>query len=140
MKCPLCGKDNSVTLTRRNNVPVIQNVIFRDAEASKKVSVKNISLEICRECDFVFNSEFDYVDYSVGYENNQTYSKVFSDYMENLAEKVVKKVEKLKGKIGVIEIGCGQGVFLKNIERKSRGGVHAFSMDLIQRIENVIVI
>ena len=41
MKCPLCGKDNSVTLTRRNNVPVIQNVIFRDAEASKKVSVKN---------------------------------------------------------------------------------------------------
>ena len=85
MKCPLCGKDNSVTLTRRNNVPVIQNVIFRDAEASKKVSVKNISLEICRECDFVFNSEFDYVDYSVGYENNQTYSKVFSDYMENLA-------------------------------------------------------
>ena len=139
MKCPLCGKDNSVTLTRRNNVPVIQNVIFRDAEASKKVSVKNISLEICRECDFVFNSEFDYVDYSVGYENNQTYSKVFSDYMENLAEKVVKKVEKLKGKIGVIEIGCGQGVFLKNIERKIRG-VHAFSMDLIQRIENVIVI
>lgn len=139
MKCPLCGKDNSVTLTRRNNVPVIQNVIFRDAEASKKVSVKNISLEICRECDFVFNSEFDYVDYSVGYENNQTYSKAFSDYMENLAEKVVKKVEKLKGKIGVIEIGCGQGVFLKNIERKIRG-VHAFSMDLIQRIENVIVI
>ena len=139
MKCPLCGKDNSVTLTRRNNVPVIQNVIFRDAEASKKVSVKNISLEICRECDFVFNSEFDYVDYSVGYENNQTYSKVFSDYMENLAEKVVKKVEKLKGKIGVIEIGCGQGVFLKNIERKIRG-VHAFSMDLIQRIENVRVI
>lgn len=121
MKCPLCGKDNSVTLTRRNNVPVIQNVIFRDAEASKKVSVKNISLEICRECDFVFNSEFDYVDYSVGYENNQTYSKAFSDYMENLAEKVVKKVEKLKGKIGVIEIGCGQGVFLKNIERKIRG-------------------
>lgn len=58
------------------------------------------------------------MNYSADYENTQTYSSYFYDYLNNLAHYLTEKYN-LIGK-QIFEIGCGKGEFLKLLCEKNR--------------------
>lgn len=118
MKCPLCGSEHLELLAHRQSVPVLQNVICRNDEEAHQVPKGEIELYQCCSCEFVFNSAYRQVDYDVSYENYQGCSPLFSDYLDNEAQQVADYVNELNEDALLIEIGCGQGDFLKNVMRR----------------------
>ena len=97
------------------SIPVnsVMNCLSReDARAFPR---GDLSLGICRECGFIWNTCFDpeAVRYSSACEESQGSSPTFSAFAKSLAQYLVDKY-KLNGK-RIVEIGCGKGEFLKYI-------------------------
>jgi len=61
----------------------------------------------------VYNASFqsDLVIYDPAYNNDQTTSGVFKSHMQSVAA----IIEKNMGKTGIVEVGCGKGVFLETL-------------------------
>lgn len=97
----------------RNEVPILQNVSFENRKEARNIKRGKINLSCCRKCGFIFNSAFKDIIYTQTYENDQSYSHMFAKHVENLAVKVSKVINSLKGTVKIVEIGCGQGNFLK---------------------------
>ena len=145
MKCPLCGKDNLALVIERRNVPVMQNIICNTFEESINTKRGNIELYKCLTCDFVFNSVYRQVDYDDSYENYQGYSDLFSTYEAGNAARVADYIDSFHESILLVEIGCGQGNFLRQVIDKLHskqtkafgfdpsytGGIHAGDKYLI---------
>lgn len=113
MICPICQSESEEFLCREA-VPVNQNSIFRSQSAAVSAPRGDLSLAVCRTCGFIFNQAFKPMSqmYGDGYDNAQTFSPSFSDYVNELVGKLVGS-----GVVGcrVLEIGCGDGLFLRKI-------------------------
>ena len=70
---------------------------------------------ICRRCDFVFNAAFDAgkLQYGEGYENDQSASPTFDAHVEELVRILVE--EKGIRDANIVEVGCGNGNFLRRL-------------------------
>ena len=112
MACPLCGADQITVLTERKSVPVLQNVLCATKEEGRDFPKSDIKLCMCNQCEFVYNETFHSVEYDYSYENNQSYSNLFSEYMVSLKNQVVQYIREVRGRILVLEVGCGQGTFI----------------------------
>ena len=115
MQCPICKSENLQFIYEFADSPATQHNLyssFQEALFEKKVL---ISLYGCRNCQFVFNANFDIskIVYSSNYDNTQENSKYIQVYLLKLAKRIVKKYN-LKDK-KVVEIGCGKGYFLKTL-------------------------
>lgn len=99
--------------------PVHQNVTGATETEARACPRADIALTLCCACGFVFNKAFNpkLLRYSPGYENSQTCSSVFVDYLNSLVEDLARRYE-LSGK-RVVEVGCGQGTFLKRLQEVS---------------------
>lgn len=95
-----------------HNVPVENNVMMPTREDALKVPVGDIVLAFCEYCGFITNIVFDpaYLNYSTGYEDQQSFSPTFNAYSRSLAMCLINKYD-LREK-DIIEIGCGKGDFL----------------------------
>lgn len=118
MGCPLCGSNHLEHFAKRVGVPVLQNVSFKSEMDAKKIKKGNIDLVSCKNCNFVFNASFQDVAYTENYENDQSHSAYFAEHVNNIAEKISRTINLLTGTVKIIEIGCGQGSFLKNLISK----------------------
>ena len=109
MNCPLCNGSTEVILERLN-VPVHQNLVCDTIEEALNVKRGDIVLAEC-ECGFVFNQSFDesLLSYGEKYNNNQMASSAFNEYVSTIVE-TLDLVNQF-----VVEIGCGQGDFLKRL-------------------------
>lgn len=110
--CVICGGSRCQSFYRAKDVPVFQNVLFPDRAAAINSAVGDLDLNLCQDCNMIWNAAFDpaKVDYSTDYENTQSHSPYFAAYMTRLAEHLVKDLG-ISGK-QVVEIGCGKGSFL----------------------------
>lgn len=117
--CPLCGASAAEVFLERRGVPVHQNLIMRDPLAARQCPRGNLALAFCQACGFVFNAAFqlDRMHYSAEYDNTQTSSPFFQEYLQHLAQYLITQYA-LKGKT-IVEIGCGKGAFLRLL---CRGG------------------
>lgn len=95
--------------------PVNCGSISRDRDEAVNAPVGEIRLVYCHDCELVHNQDFDYrkVDFRPGYEVTLTHSKTFVEFQSEVVATLVSKYE-LNGK-GILEIGCGDGNFLKMI-------------------------
>ena len=111
--CRLCGSRFLQVFLERKDVPVHQNVVCATEEEAHRFARGNLSLALCRDCGFVFNAAFkpECLKYGAGYNNSQSYSPYFRHYVSDMAVRLVAKYG-LVGKL-IIEVGCGQGEFLK---------------------------
>lgn len=116
-RCPVCDGDMRQTLVRAG-VPVFQNAVYRSASAARAAVTGDMVLAACSVCDFVFNAAFDTVRvvYGRDYENDQSYSEIFSRHMDAMADNVLAALPPQGGTI--VEIGCGQGSFLELLMRR----------------------
>lgn len=111
--CPLCANSSPRLFFERRNVPVHQNKACVSAEEARQFRRGDLLLTFCPECGFVFNTAFDpdSLSYSATYENTQSCSPYFQQYLSELANSLLTK-HGLRDKV-VIEVGCGKGDFLR---------------------------
>jgi SAM-dependent methyltransferase len=111
--CPSCGSNNISVFYRLEGVPVQSVLLVSTREAAIDYPKGDIVLGFCHSCGFIFNSTFDaaLVEYSSTYEATQRFSPTFSTFAHELANRLVDRYD-LRDKT-VLEIGCGNGEFLK---------------------------
>jgi SAM-dependent methyltransferase len=115
MSCPVCHSTDLHDLLDVGEMPVLCNELCSTEEDAHRVRFGRIELTFCRNCGHLFNKAFDpsQVVYSPAYENSLHCSARFQGYADSLAEQLVEQYD-LRGK-RVVEIGCGQGDFLRSI-------------------------
>lgn len=113
--CPLCKSAHVSNVLMRENIPVFQNLLISSYNSAREIVKGDLSIKKCEECEFVFNSTFDSskVVYGSDYENTQSYSPFFNQYLDDIITDLVEK-NGVKN-VNVVEVGCGKGVFLKKL-------------------------
>ena len=94
---------------------------MKTRQEALSVPRKDIELGFCQDCGFIFNRLFDTsIDYfSLGYEDQQGYSKTFMQYLTRISNELIEKYN-LRNQT-MVEIGCGKGDFL-NLLNTLAGG------------------
>jgi len=97
-------------------------MIFSDKRSATSVPRGDLRLSCCRSCDFIFNDAFDEksVLYGSAYDNRQHFSDYFNDYMRKVSECLIYRKGVTHSRI--IEVGCGDGTFLKLLLSDEQNG------------------
>jgi len=111
--CKSCGSVEISFIYEIDNIPIHSVLLFQTKEEAIKYPKRDIKLGFCNKCGLISNFSFDpsLHEYSDGYESTQIYSTTFNVFARRLAQSLIDRYD-LHGK-DIIEIGCGQGEFLK---------------------------
>ncbi len=113
--CPVCTSADARPFLLRPSVVVHQNLLVDQPERARELKRGDLRLYCCPACGFVFNAAFDpsRIDYGGSYDNCQTFSPLFAAYTEQLAGELLR--DKGVRNCRIIEIGCGEGAFLRRL-------------------------
>ena len=126
--CPIC-QAAATTFLRRGNVPAHQNQVMADEQSARSVVRGDLEMKFCPDCGFVFNAAFDLANlsYNEDYDNVQTCSGVFRDYVDDLARQIIE--DKGIRNCRIVEVGCGQGEFLHKLVQYPDSGNTGYGFD-----------
>jgi SAM-dependent methyltransferase len=127
--CPICASVQIKTFLRRQGVPVHQNLPFADPQSAQEIARGDLTLGVCQNCGFIFNQEFDISKLSYGsdYDNNQNCSAAFTSHLDSLVSSLV--IEKNVRNSTIVEVGCGQGEFIKKLVEPINWGNRGYGFD-----------
>lgn len=127
--CPLCDGTDVYFFCDRPDIPVHQNVPVETAELARRVPKGQLRMGVCLHCGFVFNAAFDpkLMQYGSDYENTQVCSPVFRRHMDERVQRVLKGGRLRNARI--VEIGCGNGSFLRRLVADGRLGNRGIGYD-----------
>lgn len=113
--CPICNSYSITHFLTRNQVPVHQNLVIKDQKLAQEASRGKLALAVCEECGFILNQSFEPSRLSYGeyYDNTQTCSPFFDEYVSGLAGYLI--FEKNVRNCRIVEVGCGNGLFLRKL-------------------------
>jgi SAM-dependent methyltransferase len=119
--CPVCQSSDVREFLRRDSVPVGQNLLMPDRHSALGVARGGLHLCVCCGCGFVFNSAFEpeKAAYGGSYDNNQNCSPAFAEHVSGLVHHLVE--DRGARGVRVVEVGCGDGSFLKRLVGADRG-------------------
>lgn len=110
--CPCCGHimRHSYSL---EGIPAQSTLLLDSADAALAFPRANLDLFVCTACGFAANLSYEeaLVDYSSGYQDSQLNSATFRRYAGELLADWDKRYGVRQQ--SVVEIGCGQGDFLR---------------------------
>ncbi len=112
--CRLCQNHSLTVIYTLAKMPIFQNKVFADKISASQVPTADLTLAQCQHCGFVFNATFspDEMDYDSTYQNEQSHSLIFKNYLKSIMTLFEKSG--FKGK-KLVEIGCGKGFFLEQL-------------------------
>jgi hypothetical protein len=112
--CPLCNGAGGITFDRRDRTPILLNRTYKTAKDARAAATGALAFTGCTTCGFVWNKAFDEnaIVYDGEYENDQAHSGVFRKHMDDMGARALAMVPPNE-KLNVVEVGAGQGVFLK---------------------------
>lgn len=112
--CTVCGSKNFLDFFEIKHVPTQDGVLWLTQEESLNAPRGDISLSLCLNCGYIGNKLFDpgLVKF-VGYNISLEYSPKYQNFIKTLASGLIERYD-LREK-SVLEIGCGNGYFLKTI-------------------------
>jgi SAM-dependent methyltransferase len=132
--CPSCHRQSGfASLLQLTGLPVHTTRLMHSEAMAKAFPTGNLSLTLCEQCGFIFNSEYnpELQDYLPDSEEAQTCSTVFRDWQSKLIQRLIQQWE-ISNKT-VLEIGCGKGSFL--IELCEQGNNHGVGYDPAFRLD-----
>lgn len=114
-RCPVCDTPEPEVTVRRDRLPAMQNYVYRTRERAEAAPQGQLSVAVCRSCGFAWNSTFDpsLLVYDAGYDNAVP-SAVMDAYYRDIAAYLSQKYKLAEGGL-VVDVGCGNGAFLKAI-------------------------
>lgn len=117
--CPLCLSKRLGSFYTQKEIPVFNNVVYRTKEEAINCEKGKISLTLCSSCGLIFNSRVDtkLLRYREDYDSDRSYSEFYCSYLNNIVELLTDKYE--IGNKKILEIGCGDGRFLKLLCKQS---------------------
>lgn len=120
-KCPVCGLRSVIGFLSREHVPVHQHLVMKDQESAVKIARGDLDLAFCEGCGFIFNQAFEpsKLGYGEDYDNTQTHSSAFKEYLDDLVRYLIS--EKGVRDCRIVEVGCGKGTFLRKLVLKGAG-------------------
>lgn len=127
--CPVCGSASTFPFVDRPQVAVHQNLLVRSRDEALALPHGRLWMWCCETCGFAFNAAFDgsLLRYGADYENAQTWSPAFSRHVDDLVEHLVRDEGVRAGH--VVEIGCGDGTFLRRLVECAGPDVTATGFD-----------
>jgi hypothetical protein len=125
--CPLCSSSRLSVCLERPSVPVFQNIRYDSPAAARAAASGRLAITHCDQCGFVFNAAFDtkLAVYTPAYENDQTQSERFRGYLDEIGAGVLASVRD-QDKPVVLEVGCGQAAFLKQLAQMEQARFSRF--------------
>ncbi|MDX1484219.1 MAG: class I SAM-dependent methyltransferase [Alphaproteobacteria bacterium] len=119
--CPVCASGRVATVYALPRVPAHSVRTFRTRHAALAAPTGALEIVNCRDCGLLWNRKFAprLMRYDEDYESTQAGSSVFDAFHRALAERLVHE-HGLAGKT-VVEIGCGQGEFLRLLAQAGAG-------------------
>jgi SAM-dependent methyltransferase len=113
--CPVCGSDSRTDFFQVQDIPVHVGVLWDTAEQARRAPAGAITLTYCGHCGFVQNRALEQgkIVFEPGYEVALHHSKVFRDFTEEVATRLIDRYQVRERE--VLEIGCGCGYFLRRI-------------------------
>ena len=113
--CPICENPGTQRVLALEAMPLFSNVLHDTREQALDTERAAMQLDCCPRCGFIYNATFepDRLKYGRGYENDLSVSPHFCEYAAHLAAELVQR-HNLKDN-DIIEIGCGDGHFLRLI-------------------------
>ena len=129
LECPICKSQSIATFLRRLQTPVHQNLVVAAEGEAQNIGRGDLTLGCCEACGFVFNQTFDLAKLSYGenYDNTQTFSATFNDHIEGLIQYLLD--EKSVRNCRIVEVGCGQGLFLRRLVAADESGNRGYGFD-----------
>jgi SAM-dependent methyltransferase len=111
--CIACQAEGVQVILEIPKAPVLCNIPAESPEEALQVQRQNIQLAFCPTCGHMFNLTFqpDLVKYAEEYENSLYFSPVFQNELQSLADDLIERYGLYDKRI--VEIGCGQGDFLR---------------------------
>ena len=97
-------------------LPVFQNKVFSSEIEAKNCVKGDVDLVQDKESGLIFNKSFNpkLMNYDADYQNEQAFSSVFKQHLENISE-ILNKHFFSKS---LLEVGCGKGYFLELLQSK----------------------
>jgi SAM-dependent methyltransferase len=111
--CPVCRGTDIALLLEIGQMPIHCNLLWPTREEALQAPRGDIQLAFCKSCGHLFNPLFrpELMEYGGAYENSLHFSARFQEYAATLAARLVERYD-LRAKT-ILEIGCGQGDFLR---------------------------
>lgn len=127
--CPICQAPVGTAWFVRERVPASLNRPCLTADSALNQPSGRFEFAFCGDCEFGFNSAFDpsLIFYDDSYENEQSHSAAFRDHMSRVAECAAATRGSRSG--GVVEVGCGQGEFLRRLAARLDSGARLLGLD-----------
>ena len=118
MRCTLCHSREIVPVFALERVPVANNALCTSRAEALDFPLGCLQLCGCLHCGFVWNAAYEagLVPYNTAYENNQSHSACFVDHLEHVMDSLLLP----EFPVDILEVGCGQGDFLRELQ-KTRG-------------------
>jgi hypothetical protein len=119
--CDACAETTLVTFADLGDIPVLCGVHWADAEAAAASPVGRMTMGYCPSCAYVRNLAFDpeIMVYDTTMDTNLHFSPAFQAFSAELVKHLAGRYQ-LAGK-RVLDIGCGQGEFLRELCHTSGG-------------------
>jgi SAM-dependent methyltransferase len=127
--CPICAERGTIECLRQHSVPVHQHLPFASREAARNITRGEIDLRWCPRCGFAFNAAFqpELLQYGHAYDNSQTHSPHFEVHVDRLVQHLIESRNVRNCRI--VEVGCGQGDFLRRLVRNPVHGNRGVGFD-----------
>jgi len=128
-RCPVCAARSVAAFLCREQVPVHQNLVIKDQQAAVSIARGDLELAVCEECGFIFNRAFEpsLLSYGGDYENTQACSPFFRAYLDTLVSHLI--LEKGVRNSRIVEVGCGDGLFLRSLVEAEGAGNSGYGFD-----------
>lgn len=123
--CPVCRHvTDIVTLDVRPEVPSLQNIVLPTRAAAEAFPKGAVRMLRCSNCSFVWNADFDQncISYDGNYNNDATSSPYYLAHLDDVADRVIASVGS-EMPLHYVEIGCGEGDFLRLVCTRAKGRV-----------------
>jgi len=117
IKCPVCHSDNSKELILLKNFPISNVGLSLTKDEAIDSKVYDMCISQCLECTHIYSKKPVKIEYKQ--KDNFTYftNETQKNYIKLIAKKFISKYN--VENCNILEIGCGDGLFLKELNKSS---------------------